>query len=212
VPARQAPSLDFLASGLGAQLQNLDVALVGWLAGSRAAGLLAAPSRLATPLGLLASSSASVLLVQARHLRTASDRASPKRVTGAVFVLTVLGVSPLLIVPDATARLLFGAEYDDAASVFRLVAVGVCIASVNQPLAATLQARYRHRIVGASVMTGGIIDLAIVAATAHSWGAVSGGIGIVASQVTILALLARGLSSARGRGRKEDAVALVPPH
>jgi O-antigen/teichoic acid export membrane protein len=107
-------------------------------------------------------------------------------------------------------RLLFGNHYEGAASVFRLMAIGVCISSLNQPLAATLLARYRQRLVGASVLAGGIVNLAIVAALGPSQGAVAGRIGVVASQVTILTLLARGRGSTPER--REEAVALVPPH
>ena len=208
--ARQAISIGFLSTGLGAQLQNLDVALMSWVGGNRAAGLLAAPSRVTTPLGLLAASSAEIFLVQARHLRTSSARASRRRVAGAVFALTTLGVSPILIVPDTTVRLLFGNQYEGSASVFRLMAIGVCISSLNQPLAATLLARYRQRLVGASVMAGGIVDLAVVAALGPSRGAIAGGVGVVASQITILVLLVGGRGGIRKQS--EEAVALVPPH
>jgi len=96
-PLRNAISVGFLSSGLGAQLQNLDVALMSWVGGSRAASLLAAPSRVTTPLGLLAASSAEIFLVQARHHRATSARASVRRVAGVVFALTTLGVSPILV-------------------------------------------------------------------------------------------------------------------
>jgi O-antigen/teichoic acid export membrane protein len=148
-------------------------------------------------------------VVQARHQPTVAARTSVRRLTAVVFALTTLAVSPILIAPDATVRLLFGDQYEASASVFRLMAIGVCISSLNQPLAATLLARYRQRLVGASLMAGGIVNLGLVAALGPSRGALAGGIGVVASQVTILALLAGG----RGRTptRREEAAALVPP-
>jgi len=208
--ARHAVSVGFLLSGVGAQLQVLDVALMSWVAGSRAASLLAAPSRVTTPLTLLAASAAEIFVVQARHQPTVAARTSVRRLTAVVFGLTTLAVSPILIAPDATVRLLFGDQYEASASVFRLMAIGVCISSLNQPLAATLLARYRQRLVGASLMAGGIVNLGLVAALGPSRGALAGGIGVVASQVTILTLLAGG--RARTPKRREEAAALVPPH
>jgi hypothetical protein len=76
--------------GLGAQLQNLDVDLMSWVAGSRAASLLAAPSRVTTPLTLLAASAAELLVVQARHQPTVAARTSVRRVAVIVFALTTL--------------------------------------------------------------------------------------------------------------------------
>ncbi|MDQ1629395.1 MAG: hypothetical protein QOI54_3139 [Actinomycetota bacterium] len=191
-----APS--FLTSSLGAQLQNLDVPLVGALAGAGSAGLLAAPSRLTTPLGLVAASAASILLVQARHHAGGPRPAGARplrRVVAGVLALTALGALPLLVVPERTARLLLGEGYSGSATVFRLVAVGVCVAAVNQPLAAQLQAMRRHREVAMIVLAGGLLGLVVVAVTAPAAGATGGGVGILGSQLVIL--LALGLALRR---------------
>jgi O-antigen/teichoic acid export membrane protein len=182
-------SAGFLWSSLGAQLQNIDVTIVGLLAGSAAAGVLAAPSRLTTPIGVAAASAASIVLAQARYLRNDEDRSTQAiaKVTAGVLAVTMLGTLPLWGFPTVTARALLGPQYVAGATVLRLVAVGACIAAVNQPLAAHLQARLRQRHVGLCVFVGGVTGVATVAALAHPLGAIGGGIGVLVAQCVVLA-------------------------
>lgn len=178
--------ISFMAGSLGAQLQNLDVPLVAWLAGAASAGLLAAPSRLTSPLGLLASSAATIVLVQKRHTH---ERLKILPTALRVVALTALGVSPLIVAPDELARFFMGEGYEGAAGVFRLVALAVVLASLSQVLAADLLAHHRQRQVASAVIMGGILDLAVVLLTAPTLGAVGGGLGVVSSQVLILGLM-----------------------
>ena len=178
--------MSFMAGSLGAQLQNLDVPLVAWLAGAASAGLLAAPSRLTSPLGLLASSAATIVLVQRRH---SHERLKILPTSLRVVALTTVGVSPLIVAPEAFARIVMGERYEGAAGVFRLVAFGVILASLSQVLAADLMAHHKQRQVAFAVIMGGVFDLAVVSLTAPSLGAVGGGLGVVCSQVLILGLI-----------------------
>jgi O-antigen/teichoic acid export membrane protein len=178
--------MSFMAGNLGAQLQNLDVPLVAWLAGAASAGLLAAPSRLTSPLGLLASSAATIILVQRRHTQ---GRLKILPTALVVVALTSVGVSPLIVAPEAFARFLMGEGYEGAAGVFRLVALGVVLASLSQVLAADLLAHHKQRLVASAVIMGGILDLVVVVSTAPALGAVGGGLGVVSSQILILCLI-----------------------
>ena len=181
-------SAGFLWSGLGSQLQNIDVTLVGVLAGSAAAGILAAPSRLTTPIGVAAAAAASVVLAQNRYLVQdhANRRHAVTKITASVFAVTAIGTLPLWAFPRTTARILLGTQYEPAANVLRVVALGTCIAAINQPLAAHLQAKARQRYVGLSVLLGGVAGLATVAALARPVGAMGGGIGILGTQAVVL--------------------------
>lgn len=196
-------SWPFFISGIGAQLQNLDIPLVAWLAGPAAAGLLAAPSRMTTPLGVLAASASVVVLVQHRHVGTGSGRAGHAVRATAIVVtaLTLAGVAPLLIAPAQTAEFLFGPGFSGGADVFRLVAIGVCLSALSQPLAADLQARGRQSRVAAAVLSGGFAGTVTVIVLAPRIGALGGGVGILVAQVVVAAAL---LDCYRGRNRRPE--------
>lgn len=183
-------STSFMATGLGAQLQNLDVPIVGALAGSYQAGILAAPSRLTTPLGVLAGSAASILLVARRHRPEAQERhGDTAQVTLAVSTLTAVVLVPLLVAPGRVSTALLGAEYSSGATTFQAVALAVIVASINQTFAATMQSRGQHRSVSRAVLLGGATGICCVAALAPALGAFAGGLGVLISQVLILTLL-----------------------
>lgn len=178
--------VSFMTGSLGANLQNLDVPLVAWVAGAASAGLLAAPSRITTPLGVLAASAATIVLVQKRHIQgqlPLLPTAFP------VVALTAVGVSPLIFAPGVVSRFVIGEAYEGADGVFRLVALGVILASFNQVLAADLQAHHEQRRVALTVIAGGILGLLVVGLTAPALGAVGGGLGVVSAQVLIVGLL-----------------------
>jgi O-antigen/teichoic acid export membrane protein len=174
-----------MAGTMGAQLQNLDVPLMAWLGGAASAGLLAAPSRLTTPLGLVASSVATIILVQRRHsyneLRVLPTAAR-------VAAMTAVGVMPIVVAPDAFALFVMGEGYVGAAGVFRLVALGAVLSSVSQVLAADLIAHHEQRFVASAIIMGGVLGLVVVALTASALGALGGGLGVVSSQILILGL------------------------
>jgi O-antigen/teichoic acid export membrane protein len=188
-PSLSARSLrrgvSFMAGTMGAQLQNLDVPLMAWLGGAASAGLLAAPSRLTTPLGLVASSVATIILVQRRHsyneLRVLPTAAR-------VAAMTAVGVMPIVVAPDAFALFVMGDGYVGAAGVFRLVALGAVLSSVSQVLAADLIAHHEQRFVASAIIMGGVLGLVVVALTASALGALGGGLGVVSSQILILGL------------------------
>jgi len=182
----------FMITTLGGQLQNFDVPLVGLLAGAGAAGLLAGPSRLTAPLGMVAATAATIVFVQARHssgISGGSGRSGLTLIGGGILVITALGVSPLLIAPDATARFLLGDQFQSAGGVFRLFAVAVCVGSINQLLAAHLQARGHEAEVAKGVVLGGALGLVVVGLTARPFGAIGGGFGVLAAQAIILSSL-----------------------
>ncbi len=200
-PGAARESVGFFASSVGAQLQNLDVPLVGWVAGGSAAGMLAAPSRMTNPLGILASAAASMLLVQDRH-GPGGGRWGAHRmgvVTAGVGIVTFVCVSPLVFLPGATAALVLGESYRSAAGVCRLVALAVCVAAVNQPLAADAEARFDQARVGAAVAAGGLTGVLVVLTTAPALGAAGGGWAMIATQLVVLGLLLRARSSRSAR-------------
>jgi O-antigen/teichoic acid export membrane protein len=190
---------------MGAQVQNLDVPIVSWLAGPAQAGLLAAPSRLTSPIGIVASSVASILFVQRRHMMPATGPGAEGRpragatvgITAASAGLTAVIVSPLLVAPSWTMSLLLGSSYQGSGVTARLVAIGMCISALVQPLSADLQARHRHRSVAVSLLLAGLVGTLTVVLAAPTWGAVGGGVGVVMTQITAVA----GLTAIRFRER-----------
>jgi O-antigen/teichoic acid export membrane protein len=190
--------LSYLGNSLGAQFQNLDVPLVGLLAGPTQAGLLAMPSRLTGPIGLLASSVSSMLFAQHRYLTSSTGSRSEDRstwkVTGRIAlgsaILTTVAVSPLLLLPSWTMTVALGDDYRDSAIPARLVAIAMCVYAVGQPLAADLQARNSngHRTVALAVVSGGVANGIVIATAAPALGAIAGGIGAILMQLVILAV------------------------
>jgi O-antigen/teichoic acid export membrane protein len=211
---RVVEQASYLANAVGVQIQNLDVAIVGWLANPTAAGILAGPSRLTGPLGVLAGSVSSVLLVQRRHL--GPDRAGMptpatiSRIALATGLFTALCVSPLLIFPAQVMTLLLGSEFAASGDVARLTAVGVCMSAVSQPLAADLQAGGRYTTVGMIILSGGALGIATVMATAPEMGALGGGVGVLVTQTIVLGALVM-VRRSRHQGRHRQQKRTVPP-
>jgi O-antigen/teichoic acid export membrane protein len=196
-PGRVSEQVSFSAIAMGAQVQNLDVPIVSWLAGPTEAGLLAAPSRLTSPISIVASSVTSILFVQRRHLATPTGPAEIRQRAGitialasASAALTALIASPLLICPSWTMSLLLGSSYHDSNTAARLVAVAMCVSSLGQPLSADLQARYRHNTVAFLLLSAGLSGTVTVLFTADRYGAVAGGLGVLVAQTAAVVALA----------------------
>lgn len=183
-------SFSFGMVGVASQILRADVAIVGSVAGSFAAGVYAAPARLANFLSVVpASFSAAVF----PRLAGGLDRRAVRReaVLGASVVLLVmavgllaLGIAAPVIVPIALGR-----AYSSSADVLRVYLVVVLISSVNQPLLAFLQAEGHERYAGRATVASVVLGLAAIAVGARINGGVGAAWGGVALQTILLLLM-----------------------
>jgi hypothetical protein len=207
--------LSFSGSALGAQAQNLAVPIVTWLAGPEQGGLLGIPARLAGPISLVAASVSSVLLVRKGLESRATGGHGPAssgednavaRLAVAAGCVTTIFVAPLILFPETTMTILLGEAYEGAGQSASLVGVAMCISAFGQPLAADLQARFRHMVVALIILGSGGAGLALVLVAAPSWGATAGALGMLLSQSSaVLALVV----SWRGAASRPDVMESV---
>lgn len=196
VPDAQTPSVPasdrfaFLRASLSAQAQNLEVPIVGSIAGAVQAAYMGLASRLTGPLSIAASAGASLIL---RAPAGASQAAGtgPVRWGRRESLIAAATSSPLLVcaaLPSGTLEAVVGEQYKAGTVVVRLVLLTVALNAVVQPLVALLQRARASRGV-ANIVTGSVlVGLATCAAGAAARGAEGGALGMLASQVLQLAL------------------------
>lgn len=178
------------ASAVAASAQQLDLPLLGAVAGPVAAGLYGAVNRWTQPLQLLSyafSSAASPFLAQAEgwaHARRMVARASWMLFL-AVAVCLVLAVGAPLLVP-----LLLGSEYAGSSAVLQWLAVGTIPTIFTQPIAAALQARQYDHLVSIPWLSCVAIQLSLVVALGPILGALGAAIAFTTLQTLLLLALA----------------------
>jgi O-antigen/teichoic acid export membrane protein len=176
----------FFVHSLGAQLANLDTPIVGAVAGDVVAGVYGLPSRLTNAVGLLATSSASVLLRESSA--AGADELVLRRLIRDAAVLVGLiaaGLGALALVAEPLVVHLFGEDYRDAVTPLRLVLLAVAVASANTVVASILQGTGRAVRTGRAVLFGTIVGLGAVAVGALVGDATGAGVGLVVMQLVI---------------------------
>lgn len=151
-----------MVSIMGA-LQQIDVALVRWLAGGTASGLYATGSRLTSPLNILGSSASTVILpLVARGAPSTSDTLKRSRVL-TVLLLPVCVLLSLAATTPWWTSLVAGDDYARAAwpvSAFLLGAVGM---NLLAPCVAYLQGKGKALLAGRLVVGQTLTSLAAIA-------------------------------------------------
>lgn len=182
----------YMTTGVLAQLSNLDLPIVASIAGSRSAGLYGLPSRLATPLMLVAQSHANIVLPRAAAAWQLRDGDELRRIRRSVMLVATACAVPLVGL-SAFAHVLvpaiLGNDYRGAVAPLRVIVVAVGIATVNAPLIAMLQAVGRSRTASTGLFVAVPIGLLGVAAGAALLGTAGAGLGLVLMQALILAQL-----------------------
>ena len=182
----------YMTSGALVQLSNLDVPIVAAISGASAAGFYGLPSRLTTPLTLVAQSHANVVLPRAAAAWQERDAPELHAIRRSVLLVAGACVAPLAVM-FATAHVLvpaaLGGDYRGAIAPLRVIAVAVALTTVNGPLIALLQAVGRSRTVAATMFLAVPCGLLGVAAGAAAGGTAGAGIGLVVMQAIILARL-----------------------
>lgn len=181
-------SAGFGWSGLAAQVQRVDIAIVAALAGPAAAGLYAAPSRLTNLLTILPTALSAALFprVAGASGRGGKARRDVLMAIGFTLALSTLAMAIIFSLADWIVPLLLGDDYRDSVPVLRAFLIGLVCMCANAPLAALLQAEGYERYVAKVVGAASIVGLIAIAIGALSYGAVGAAAGYIALQICIL--------------------------
>jgi O-antigen/teichoic acid export membrane protein len=183
-------SFSFGMVGVAAQILRADVAIVGSVAGSYAAGVYAAPARLANFLTVVpASFSAAVF----PRLAGGLDRQSVRKqaLIGGSLVLLVMAIGLLVlgIAAPVAVPIALGRAYSSSVDVFRVYLIVVLVNSVNQPLLAFLQAEGHERYAARAIVASAIFGLGAIAIGARIDGGVGAACGGIVLQTIQLILM-----------------------
>ncbi|MEN2740513.1 polysaccharide biosynthesis C-terminal domain-containing protein [Microbacterium sp. X-17] len=187
--------------------QQLDLALLGVVAGPSAAGVYGAVNRWTQPMGIIATafSSAAVPFVAA----AASWRDVLRISTRAVWLLgvAILGALLAAILAPVIVPLLLGDAYLGSVPLLQLLALGTIPAVLNQPLAAILQARNHDRGVAVIMLMAVALQLIGVAVLGSIAGAIGAAIAFCALQLILLLAFSGVLAAAYRRHSRVGAPA-----
>ncbi|WP_082898721.1 MULTISPECIES: lipopolysaccharide biosynthesis protein [unclassified Rhodococcus (in: high G+C Gram-positive bacteria)] len=131
-------SRPFYSNSVATQVRNFDTLLVGLVLSPVASGLYGAASRLTSPLRMVPTSFANILMpIAARQANGGSERILKP-------ILALLGFTTLMYAGIATAipfviTPLLGKDYDEAIPVIQIVCIGLIFAAVASPVNSLLQ-------------------------------------------------------------------------
>jgi len=125
---------------------RLDILLVGGLANANALGLYGAASKIAFLLITVANSYLTVLLPEFSSCVSFDDLKRRQRNAGMGVAFIALCILLLGILADPLVRVIFGEEFTEAASVFRIMCAGVIFTVLGYPFNATLFAMNKSAV------------------------------------------------------------------
>jgi len=196
LPARQLfrMSYPYWINSVATQARNLDATIIGLVAGTAQAGFYAAAARLTSPLRILPTSLATVLL-PASASRTSSNMGGLLRLVS--YVVGGLGVFYLLLgilVPFAVPVLL-GEAYSGAVPALQITVAGLVFAASASLLGSLLQGvGLKHYVAGTAVLTT-FVCLLGVGIGGSLWGAIGAASGLAFSYVVQSSVLVTRLTT-----------------
>jgi O-antigen/teichoic acid export membrane protein len=186
-----AESWPYWVNSVATQARNLDTAIAGIVAGPAQAGFYAAASRLTSPLRILPTSLASVLL-PASSSRTSSTMGGVLKLIGVSLAgLTVFYGVLSYVIPWAVPVFL-GEPYAGGVAALQITTLGLIFASAASLLGAPLQAvGLKKFVAGIAVLTTATC-LVGIALGGYFFGASGAAVGLAASYIVqSTALLSR---------------------
>jgi O-antigen/teichoic acid export membrane protein len=172
------------------QLRLLDVSVVSMVATPLTASVYAIPSRLTTPLRMIPTALAQIVLPYSARGGRGSGSVLAALVAGSAGVMGLVFIAALIWADDVVA--LLGANYAAAADPLRIVCGGLVLAGMTSVLNGILLGRDRSRYVAA-------------VSTATSLGT----LGLIAGGASVLG--AEGAAYGLAIGFSLQAIALIPP-
>lgn len=191
----------YWANSLGAQVRNLDVLLVGAIAGSVTAGYYGAVSRALSPLRMVTSSLSAVLLPVAVRYKREQRKSLVLSIGGVLAVMSAMYVG-LAVFAEDMISLLLGSQFTPATSAFILVVLSLVFASISSVLTPILQARGVQALVGRVSIFTSLVSLGGIAIGVQVSGVTGAGAGLAVSYVLQCLILVVSFIAVR-RPRKE---------
>lgn len=181
-------SYPYWINSVATQARNLDATIIGLVAGTAQAGFYAAAARLTSPLRILPTSLAAVLLPASSSRNSSNMRGLLKLVAYVVGGLGAFYLVLGLIVPYVVPVVL-GEAYTGAVPALQITAVGLVFAAAASLLGSLLQGvGLKHFVAGTAVLTT-VVCLAGVAAGGLLWGASGAATGLALSYIVQSATL-----------------------
>ncbi|MBY4210285.1 lipopolysaccharide biosynthesis protein [Rhodococcus fascians] len=191
-------SRPFYSNSVATQARNFDTLLVGVLLSPVASGLYGAASRLTSPLRMVPTSFANILMpIAAKQANGGSERIM-KPILILLGFTTLMYASIATVIPVAIPPLL-GNKYNDAIPVIQVVCIGLIFAAVASPINSLLQGwGYLTAVSRISWFTTGYCLLAILL-LGSQFGVIGCGIALATSY--ILQVVMQGFYLWRTKGR-----------
>ncbi|WP_081615837.1 oligosaccharide flippase family protein [Kocuria sp. UCD-OTCP] len=196
----------FWLDAISGQLRLLDVAVIGVVLGPLAAGYVAVPSKVASPLMLLPSSFATLILPR---VSSGCGRTVRQGVYLAMGVTSMIGVVLLVLsmyLPDLIGILL-GPSYIPSVPIARIYFVGFVFLSLVYTVGAVLQGAGFQSAVGKNSAIASVVSISVLALAGYFWGleaAIWAYVAALAAQVGGLAFIY--IFVFRGVGRHIDSL------
>jgi O-antigen/teichoic acid export membrane protein len=178
-------SKHFWVDSMSGMLRQLDVAAAGLVLGPVASGYFSVPSRIASPLMLMPTSFATLILplVSAGREKAARHGVYLAVSVTALIAIVLMGLSPFL---DELTGLALGESYLPAVPVTRIYFISFVGLSLIYMLGAVLQGLGFHSVVGRNSLAFSVLSIALLCAggyfyglEAAAWGYVAGTLGQV---------------------------------
>ncbi|WP_165384849.1 oligosaccharide flippase family protein [Cryobacterium sp. SO1] len=187
-------SWPYWINSVATQARNLDATIIGFVAGTAQAGFYAAAARLTSPLRILPTSLASVLLPASSTRNSSTMRGLLKLVAivvgGLGLFYLLLGLAVPYVVP-----IVLGEAYTGAILALQITAVGLVFAAAASLLGSLLQGvGLKHFVAGTAVLTT-LVCLIGVGIGGLMWGAAGAACGLAFSYVVQSAVLVTRLTT-----------------
>ncbi|MCD2141541.1 lipopolysaccharide biosynthesis protein [Rhodococcus pyridinivorans] len=200
VPARKVieTARPYWANSVATQLRNFDTLIVTAIAGTTQGGYYGAASRLTTPLRIIPTSFAQVLMPAAAR----SGKPGRKALLRSVIILmaaTALLYAVVAVIMPLVVPLVLGEDFDDSILIIQIVCGGLAFAAISSQMNSLLQGWGQLRQVAVISAITSISCLLGVAVAAIWWGGVGAAIALTASYILQVVLLA-GIVVLQGRG------------
>jgi O-antigen/teichoic acid export membrane protein len=174
----------FATAGQG--VRQIDVAVLGAVAGTAVAGVFAPASRLVPALLLVPGTYTQLLL---GRLSAGQASLTARRLAG-VALFTTTSFLTLAVLADVWVPLLLGEDYRASVDVIRVVIASLIFAALSSTVASSLHATDRAAYVAVAVWTGATTTIGLVAVLGAAYGAMGAAIAVAAGYLLQLVLMA----------------------
>lgn len=174
----------FATAGQG--VRQIDVAVLGAVAGTAVAGVFAPASRLVPALLLVPGTYTQLLL---GRLSAGQASLTARRLAG-VALFTTTSFLTLAVLADVWVPLLLGEEYRASVDVIRVVIASLIFAALSSTVASSLHATDRAAYVAVAVWTGATTTIGLVAVLGAAYGAMGAAVAVAAGYLLQLVLMA----------------------